>query len=80
MKARITKIRSNGTFAGQRSITAFTQYPGERQSRWEFVGPSKSIGGSGPVVMIDEAGRQTTVRDPSRFGEFGPAWVRRFFA
>lgn len=79
MGPRILKISSNGTFAGQRSITAHVHYPGENKTRVVFVGPSKSIGGSGPVVMIDSGGRQTRVHDPSRFGEFGPGWVRRFF-
>ena len=75
---RILKISRGKTFAGQRSITAEVQYPGEKPSRVEFVGPS--IGGPGPVVMISRpAGHQTFVTDPSRFGNFGPDWVRRFF-
>jgi hypothetical protein len=75
---RVLKISRGQTFAGQRSITATVQYPGEAPSRVEFVGPSASIGGPGPVVMIVR-GRQTRVSDPSRFGDFGPDWVRRFF-
>ena len=75
---RVLKISRGKTFAGQRSITAEVQYPGEKPSRVEFVGPS--IGGPGPVVMISRpAGHQTFVTDPSRFGDFGPDWVRRFF-
>lgn len=73
---RILKISPAKTFAGQRSITANVQYPGEPPSRVEFVGPS--VGGAGPVVMISR-GHQTFVTDPSRFGGFGPEWVRRFF-
>ena len=75
---RVLKISPARTFAGQRSITANVQYPGEAPSRVEFVGPSASIGGAGPVVMISR-GHQTFVTDPSRFGDFGPDWVRRFF-
>ena len=75
---RVLKISRGKTFAGQRSITADVQYPGEKPSRVEFVGPS--IGGPGPVVMISRpSGHQTFVTDPSRFGDFVPNWVRRFF-
>jgi hypothetical protein len=76
---RVLKVTPGKTFASQRSIAATVQYPGEKPSRVEFVGPSASIGGSGPVVMITEGGQQTRVTDPSRFGDFGPSWVRRFF-
>jgi len=75
---RVLKVSRGKTFAGQRSITAEVQYPDEEPSRVEFVGPSG--GGSGPVVMIyGEKRNQTFVSDPSRFGDFGPDWVRRFF-
>lgn len=77
MSPRIVKIKSGGSFAGRRSMIAYVQYPGERESRVDFVGPSG--GGSGPVVMIAR-GAQTFVHDPGRFGDFGPGWVRRFFA
>ena len=73
---RILKVSRPKTFAGQRSITAEVQYPGEEKSRVEFVGPSGR--GAGPVVMISR-GHQTFVTDPSRFGDFGPDWVKRFF-
>jgi len=77
---RVLKISPGKTFAGQRSITAEVQYPGEKPSRVEFVGPSARIGGAGPVVMVTRpSGHQTFVTDPSRFGDFGPEWVRRFF-
>lgn len=73
----ILRVSRGKTFAGQRSITAEVQYPDEPPSRVEFVGPSS---GSGPVVMITRpSGIQTFVTDPSRFGDFGTAWVRRFF-
>jgi hypothetical protein len=75
---RIIKISGGKSFAGQRSFTANVQYPGEKPSRVEFVGPSG--GGAGPVVMITQGRNQTFVHDPSRFGSFGADWVRRFFA
>jgi hypothetical protein len=75
---RVLKIGRDKTFAALRSIAATIQYAGEPAKRVEFVGPNKRIGGSGPVVMI-MGGYQTFVTDPSRFGDFGPAWVRRFF-
>jgi len=75
-KPRVLKISRGKSFAGQRSITANVQYLGEKPMSVEFVGPSG--GGSGPVVMVTKTG-QTRVSDPARFGEFGAAWVRRFF-
>jgi len=74
--ARVLKVTQGRAFAGQRAVTADVQYPGESPMRVEFVGPSN---GAGPVVMILR-GRQTFVDDPSRFGEFGPDWVRQFYA
>lgn len=74
---RIIKISGGKSFAGQKSFTANVQYPGEKPSSVEFVGPSG--GGSGPVVMITQGRNQTFVHDPSRFGSFGADWVRRFF-
>lgn len=75
----VLKILHDKTFAGQRSIAAnVVQEPGEAPSRIEFVGPSRSSSGVGPVVMILR-GNQQFVSDPSRFGTFGPDWVRRFF-
>jgi hypothetical protein len=73
----IVKISGGKSFAGQKSFTANVQYPGEKPSSVEFVGPSS---GGGPVVMITQGRNQTFVHDPSRFGPFGADWVRRFFA
>jgi hypothetical protein len=75
---RVLKLSRDKTFASLRSIVATIQYTGEDPKRVEFVGPSKSVGGPGPVVMIVR-GYQTFVTDPARFGDFGPEWVRRFF-
>ena len=73
---RILKVTRGRVFAGQRTVAVDVQYPGESPMRVEFVGPST---GAGPVVMIAR-GRQEFVHDPSRFGGFGPDWVRRFYA
>lgn len=74
---RVLKISHDKSFAGQRSIAADVQYPGEKPTRVEFVGPSGNM--VGPVVMVTPGGRQTFVTDPGRFGAFNKDWVRRFF-
>jgi hypothetical protein len=75
---RIISISKGEAFAGQLSVVARVQYPGEEPSRVKFVGPS-TRGSSGPVVMITQSGAQVFVTDPSRFGAFGRDWVKRFF-
>lgn len=71
---RITEARG---VAGQIAFSAFVTYPGEDESCVTFVG---NVYG-GPVVMVTEGNpRGTFVTDPGRFGEFGEAWVRAFFA
>lgn len=73
----IQKIRRNAGIAGQVSFEATVQYDGEDPSTVTFVG-STTYGG--PVVMVTPANpRGTFVRHPGRFGDFGEAWVRRFF-
>lgn len=77
----VTNLRKHAGIAGQFSVSATVAYPyesaheGAQAKRVEFVG---SVYG-GPVVMISPSGVQTFVTDPSRFGEFGVEWVRRFF-
>lgn len=67
--------RSNG-IAGQVQYTATVQYEGEEPRTVSFVG--NTFGG--PVVMITGPGIQTFVSHHERFGPFGAAWVRNFFA
>lgn len=74
----VLSVSRGKTFGNLRSIVAKIQYPDEPASRVEFVGPSASVGGPGPVVVVMR-GYQTFVTDPDRFGDFGPEWVRRFF-
>jgi hypothetical protein len=72
----VTSVHRHAGIAGQFSVSASVQYPGEAPESLTFVG---SVYG-GPVVMVLPSGVQTFVNDPERFGEFGEAWVRRFFA
>lgn len=70
-------IRRQNGVAGQVSYTVSATYPGERYpSTVTFVGNSRG----GPVVMVTSHDRQVFVTEPSRFGKFGPEWVRQFFA
>ena len=71
----VTKIFSRKGVAGQFAVQATVAYPGEEPRTVEFVG---SVYG-GPVLMVTEHG-ETWVTDPGRFGTFGKAWVKKFFA
>ena len=66
--------RYNGT-AGQFSLAVEVTYPGEEARTVEFVG---SIYG-GPVLMLTDTA-EVWVSEPGRFGTFGKAWVKKFFA
>jgi hypothetical protein len=70
----VHSIRKSAGIAGQFSVTARVEYPGEGRSTVTFVGSHYG----GPVVMRT-GGVETFVTDPGRFGEFGTDWVRRFF-
>lgn len=76
MGATLGKITKQNGPAGQVSYTVPVTYPGEPAETVTFVGSTYG----GPVVMVTPAGHQTFVTDPGRHGEFGPEWVRRFFA
>jgi hypothetical protein len=68
--------RTNGV-AGQIAYTVTVIYEGEPPAPVTFVG---SVYG-GPIVMVTTGNPGGTfVRNPERFGSFGPEWVRRFFA
>lgn len=73
----VTKIVRHNGVAGQFSLQATVVYPGQDPQIVEFVG--SSYDGPGPVLMVTDAGHHW-VDDPGRFGRFGTAWVRRFFA
>lgn len=75
VRPQLGNIWQHKGIAGQISYSVDVTYPGEPTETLTFVG---SVYG-GPVVMVSPTGAQTFVVDPSRFGEFGPAWVRRFF-
>jgi hypothetical protein len=71
----IYSARKQPGIAGQYAVSARVGYPDEPPRDVTFIG---SVYG-GPVVMVSD-GRETFVDDPGRFGKFGEAWVRRFFA
>jgi hypothetical protein len=75
VKPELGMIKRQNGVAGEVSYSVAVTYPGEETSTVTFVG---SIYG-GPVVMVGPQGHQTFVSDPSRFGKFGPDWVRKFF-
>lgn len=73
---QVLNVRKTSGCAGQVQYTAVVRYSGEDNSTVSFVG---SIYG-GPVVMVTEGFPEGIfVTDPSRFGTFGPEWVRQFF-
>lgn len=70
----IHSIKRHPGIAGQFSVTAEVSYPDEPiRFVFSFVG---SVYG-GPVVMRTGT-VETFVTNPSRFGDFGEGWVRRF--
>ena len=73
---KLGKIKRTNGIAGQVAYSTVVAYDGEPAEMVTFVG---SIYG-GAVVMVTERIGQVFVTDPGRFGEFGPEWVRRFFA
>lgn len=78
-KPTIHSIRHQLGVAGQYSITATVEYPGERRSDVTFVGNAHG----GPIVMVTESGAQTLVSREvtDRIGShLEQSWVRRFFA
>jgi hypothetical protein len=70
------KIRKQNGVAGQVSCSVPVTYPGEPTRLVTFIGSNYD----GPVVMVQPDGQQTGVSEPSRYGSFGEAWVRSFFA
>jgi hypothetical protein len=72
----LSNVRRHAGIAGQFSVTADVAYPDKPTRSIEFVG---SVYG-GPVTMRSPSGAATFVMNPGRFGDFGPEWVRRFYA
>lgn len=76
-KATLSELRRTVGIAGQLCYSVTVTYPDEAPSCVRFVG---YVAG-GPVVMITpRIPKGVFVRDPERFGKFGPEWVRKFFA
>lgn len=75
--ATLGTIRKHSGVAGEITYSVAVTYPGLQSLVVRFVG---SVYG-GPIVMVTPSNpKGTFVRDSARFGEFGPEWVRRFFA
>ena len=74
-RPELGKITRTTGIAGQISYRVPVTYPDEETRAVEFVGNEYG----GPVVMITRTTGQTPVDDASRFGDFSPTWVRRFF-
>jgi hypothetical protein len=71
----LTKMFQRKGTAGQFAVQVTVTYPGEDPRVVEFVG---SVYG-GPVLMVTEIS-ETWVTEPGRFGKFGKAWVKKFYA
>lgn len=70
-------IQKHAGIAGQIAYSVTVTYPDEAPRRVEFIGDVYG----GPVVMVTPTNLGGTfVTHPERFGKFGPAWVRKFFA
>lgn len=72
---RVMNIKRHAGIAGQFAVSASVAYPGEDAETVTFVGSTFG----GPVVMVLPSGAEIFVTDPGRHGEFGTAWVERFF-
>lgn len=76
VRPELGSITRHAGIAGQFSYRVPVTYPGEPTQTVEFVGSVYD----GPVVMVTPTWPGgVDVTDPSRFGDFSPAWVRRFF-
>jgi hypothetical protein len=70
------KLSTRGV-AGQYGYSVAVTYDDEPTETVTFI---SSVYGA-PIVMITPGNPGGMfVRNPERFGEFGPEWVRRFFA
>ena len=77
IRPTLGEVRHVGTMADRRAYRVMVTYPGENGRVVAFNGPATEYG---PVVMLTETWPDGIhVADPSRFGPFGPQWVRRFF-
>jgi hypothetical protein len=79
MKPTISNVKRNNGIAGQYTVSATVQYPGEAAETVTFVGSTYG----GPIVMVTPSGVQTFVSADvvDRIGAtLTPEWVERFFA
>lgn len=71
----VSTVRKLNGMAGQYGYDVVVKYPDEPPRPVTFL--TSTYGG--PIVMMTN-GTSATVDSPSRFGDFSPEWVRRFFA
>lgn len=71
----LSHITFDGTIANSMVYSVKVTYPGEETRRVQFLG---SVPGNGPVLLIS-GDMQVFIDDPSRFGPFGPEFIRRFY-
>ena len=74
---KLSTVTGLGLMADRVAYSVNVTYPGSPMHRTVFTGPTHE---HGPVVMVMHDGLQAYVEEPSRFGPFGKAWVRRFYA
>ena len=78
MNAEINNIKRHRGVAGQFSVSASVQYPGESAETVTFVGNAYG----GPIVMVTPAAEVfVSSRVTERIGSIlDESWIRRFFA
>lgn len=74
----MSNIRHLGTVKQATVYTANITHPGRLlPQEYQFLGPLK---GYGPVTIFAQGGKlQTSVKNPSKYGKFGPDWILNYF-
>lgn len=71
----ILNLTRGSILADRRAYTVTIRYPRERPMQVTFIGPSVNHG----PVTVSFSGITTSVVQPERFGDFGRAWIFRFY-
>jgi hypothetical protein len=71
------EIKRQMGVAGQVSYTVPITYADEETDTVTFVG---NVGGGSVFLVTSDDPDGVLVSEPGRHGDFGPEWVRRFFA
>lgn len=75
MSPEILNLTRGVILADRRAYTATVRYPRERPMLVTFIGPSVNHG----PVAVSFSGITHTVDHPERFGDFGRAWIFRYY-